>query len=285
MRFVGLTLRTILAGLFAASGAGAAEQAASIGPFDLLVIAPHSDDEAIGCTGVILRAVAERKRVGIVVVTAGDGFPKAAAAAARKEIATLVPQDFVDLATMRQRHTLAAMSTLGVRTGDMFFLGYPDGGMKAVYESTDERPYRHPHTGRSETYGTAVVDYHTHRHGRAAPYLKQAVLDDLKTIIADALPREIYVTAEVDTHPDHATIFRFARDAAAAARFGGRLLTFVVHGDEPKAPPTRRIALTPDELAKKRAALEIYQAGVSPVHDRLAEEYAKPEERFWEITR
>ena len=53
-------------------------------PLDILIVAPHSDDEAIGCTAVILRAIKAGKRGGIVVVTNGDGFPKAAAAITKK---------------------------------------------------------------------------------------------------------------------------------------------------------------------------------------------------------
>jgi LmbE family N-acetylglucosaminyl deacetylase len=283
MQSGGLAFWLILIGHVMSTGAAAAEPIESVGPFDLLVIAPHSDDEAIGCTGVILRAVAKKQRVGIVVVTAGDGFPKAAAAAVKKDVSALIPQDFVDLATLRQRHTLEAMPRLGVRPSDILFLGYPDGGMTAMLESTDERPYRQPHTGRSQTYGTLAADYHMRRHGRAIPYCKQAVVDDLKEIISDSRPREIYVTSRIDTHPDHAALFHFVRDAAAAARYRGRLLTFVVHGAEPKEEPSLRIVLNADEQATKRRTIEIYQAGVSPVHDRLAEEYSKPEERFWEI--
>src|SRR5690349_7823006 len=88
---------------------------ARLDPVDILVIAPHSDDEAIGCTGVMLRAIAQGERVGVVVVTAGDGGPKIAAAMAKKPVDALVPQDFVDTAALRQRHTLEAMPTLGVR--------------------------------------------------------------------------------------------------------------------------------------------------------------------------
>jgi LmbE family N-acetylglucosaminyl deacetylase len=152
-----------------------------------------------------------------------------------------------------------------------------------MLESTDERPYRQPHTGRSETYGPLAADYRSRRHGRAAPYRKQAVVEDLKEIIGDSRPREIYVTSRIDTHPDHAALFHFVRDAAAAAGYRGRLLTFVVHGAEPKEEPTLRIALGAEEQATKRRTIEVYQAGVSPVHDALADKYAKPEERFWEI--
>jgi LmbE family N-acetylglucosaminyl deacetylase len=159
---------------------------------------------------------------------------------------------------------------------------YPDGGMKTTYQATDERPYRRPFTEKTETYGIAASDHHSRRHGWPALYRKSSVVDDLAEIIRDGRPRAIYVTHEVNTHPDHGSLFWFVRDAAAAAPFEGPLTTFVLHGAEPKEEPSLRIALTAHELAKKRAPIEIYQAGVSPVHDGPAEEYAKPEERFWE---
>ena len=68
---------------------------------DILIVAPHSDDEAIGCTSVMLRAIKAGKRVGIVVVTNGDGFPKAAAAITKKPPDQLVPADFIKLTGIR----------------------------------------------------------------------------------------------------------------------------------------------------------------------------------------
>lgn len=250
---------------------------------EVLIIAPHSDDEAIGCTAVTLRAVAAGKRVGVVVVTAGDGFPKAAAALAGKPASELTTRDYLELAALRQRHTLEALPKLGVSPADIHFLGYPDGGLKAIYESSPDRPYRQPLTQKNSTYGVAAPDYHTRRHGKPALYRRQAVVDDLAEIIRAARPDELYVTSEVDTHSDHAALFAYVRDAAAVSGFRRPLFTYVVHGNPPVRAPDVRLTLTDAELARKRATLEIYQAGVSPVHDRLAEEYAKPEEIFWKV--
>jgi LmbE family N-acetylglucosaminyl deacetylase len=251
--------------------------------WDLVVVAPHSDDEAIGCTGVMLRALERKKRVGVVVLTAGDGHVKAAAAAAKKEAEQLIPQDFVDLAALRQRHTLEAMTQLGLRAEDLLFLGYPDGGLAAIYTAEDDAPYRQPHTGRSETYGPVVRDYHFQAHGQSAPYVRQAVIDDLTEIFKARRPQEIYTTNEVDAHPDHRATSWFVRNAAAAAGLEGPLFTYVVHGKPPPEPPRLRLFLTAAELQRKRATIEIYQSGVSPVHDDLAEHYALPEELFWAI--
>jgi LmbE family N-acetylglucosaminyl deacetylase len=250
-------------------------------PLDLLVLAPHSDDEAIGCAGLMFRAIADGKRVGVVVVTQGDGFPKAAAAAARKEVGQLRPEDFLALARMRQRHTFRAMEKIGVRRDDVHFLGYPDSGLTPMYQATDATPFRQKFTGKSETYPSEVPDYHSQRHVSPAPYRKEAVIADLAEIIAARKPQQIYVTHEADVHPDHRATFWFARDAARAAGVRQPLLTFVVHGKPPPREPAARLALTPAEQVRKRELLELYQKGVSPVHDTLAEEYTRPEEVFW----
>ena len=250
---------------------------------DILIVAPHSDDEAIGCTGVLLRAIAEKKRPGVVILTAADGFPKAAAAAARKSMDDLSPDDFVALAALRQRHSLQAMLRIGVREKDLLFLGYPDGGLATMYASSSNEPYRQPHTGRTETYGPVVADYHRQVHNRPAPYLRASVLADLTEIIQARRPQEIYVTGELDAHGDHRVTFRFVRDAAQAAGYQGTLWTYIVHGRSPDSSPGRRLTLSDSELATKRSLLESYQVGVSPVHDRLADTYAKAEELFWPV--
>ena len=38
----------------------------------VLVVAPHADDEAIGCGGLILKAVSQGAQVSILVVSVGD---------------------------------------------------------------------------------------------------------------------------------------------------------------------------------------------------------------------
>jgi LmbE family N-acetylglucosaminyl deacetylase len=52
-----------------------------------------------------------------------------------------------------------------------------------------------------------VRDYHSLVHDRAAPYTKAAVIADLKEIIKTRHPKEIFVTNEVDSHPDHRATF------------------------------------------------------------------------------
>lgn len=263
--------------------AGQASSAWKPPPCDVLVFAPHSDDEAIGCAGVILQALERKQRVAIVIITAGDAHVRAAAAVAGKDVEKLVPEDFLKLAELRQQHSLRGMGRIGVPAGHLMYLGYPDGGLERIYQMDSESPYRQPFTRKSETYGVAVRDYHSQVHGRPAPYTRAAVIADIAEIIQSCQPQEIYVTNDADSHGDHRAAGWFVRDAAKAAGFRGDLLTYVVHGRPPPEPPERRVALSPSQLATKRAVLELYQQGTSPVHDNLAETYTLPEELFWPV--
>lgn len=251
-------------------------------PLDVLVVAPHPDDEALGCAGVILQATDKKQRVGVVLVTSGDGFPKAAAVVAKKAEAQLGPADFVRLAGIRQQHSVGALGRIGVRAEDLVALGYPDSGLKTLYEAKVETPYQQPFTGKTETYSAVIRDYHTLTHGRPAPYLKSSVLGDLVEIMKTRKPKAIYVTSEADTHPDHKATFWFVRDAAKAAGYRGMLFTFVVHG-KPPPDPMHRVVLSDTEQRRKRVLIEEYQAKLSPIHNNLAEKFTRAEEVFWPI--
>lgn len=252
-------------------------------PLDVLVIAPHPDDEVIGCAGIMQQALKQKKRVGVVVITSGDGYPALAAVVAKKNRDQLMAEDFLRAGALRQQHSVRAMARIGVPRGELMFLGYPDSGLEKIYTMDGREPFRQMFTKKNETYGVTLPDYHSSVHGQPAPYLKANVVGDLAEIIRNRQPQEIYVTHEADTHGDHRAAFWFVRDAARTANFQGDFFTYVVHGAPPPSPPSRRVMLTRAEVDTKRAALQDHQAGTSPIHDKLADEYTRPEELFWKI--
>jgi LmbE family N-acetylglucosaminyl deacetylase len=272
-----------LALLLVAGFVHAKDDAPSASPLDVLIIAPHPDDETIGCAGVTMDALSRRQRVGIVVLTQGDAHVKLTAVVAKKPAEQLVPDDFVRAGVLRQGHTLRAAASLGVPDTEIIFLGYPDGGVGKMYRDPTDTPYRQPLTAKQETYAGARRDYHTTQHGRPAPYTRANLLADLEAIIRARRPRAVYVTHETDRHPDHQAAFWFVRDALRGADSPARLFAFVVHGEPLARAPDLRLQLTAAQQEKKRAALLMHQAGVSPVHDYLASQFAKPEEIFWEF--
>lgn len=81
----------------------------------LVVVAPHPDDESLGCGGLIAACRAEGLPVHIVVVTDGAGsHPNSC----------LYPSD--RLAALRRSEALAAAAELGVASAHVHFLELPD---------------------------------------------------------------------------------------------------------------------------------------------------------------
>ena len=250
---------------------------------DLMVIAPHPDDEVIGCAGVILRALEAKKRVTVVILTNGDGHVALTAAAAKKEREQLTPEDFIKAGALRQSHSLAAMKRLGVPREDLIFLGYPDGGMEKMWQMDGGSAFRQMLTQRRETYGVHAQDYHSLTHGQPAAYLKANVVTDLAVIMRARKPQDVFVSHESDKHRDHRAAFWYAREALRESKLNARLLAFVVHGDPLPREPDLRLKLTPAAYETKKAALIDHTKGTSPVHDGLVDEYLKPEELFWQF--
>ncbi|WP_298913150.1 PIG-L family deacetylase [uncultured Algimonas sp.] len=84
---------------------------------DLLVVAPHPDDEVIGCGGLIQHVRAQGGRVTVAIVSDG--------AASHPGSAAYPPHR---LRAARRRESRAALAHLGVAGDRVHFMDLPDGG-------------------------------------------------------------------------------------------------------------------------------------------------------------
>jgi LmbE family N-acetylglucosaminyl deacetylase len=278
-------------------------------PVDVLVFAPHPDDEVVGTGGVLQQAIAAGKTVRIVFVTNGDGYPRAASALLHKPIADLRQSDYLSLAATRQREAGVATEMLGVPAANLVFLGYPDAGLAAICAEGSGAEVASPFTGRTSTYGPRQTDYHTVAHGRPAPYTRGAAAADVEEILRDSQPAQVYMSDGRDDHPDHHATFALVRDAADSIRYGGSLFTSMVHsgrdedwpwphGATPSSPfqlhtsasatypmhvpwpPPLRVPLTPGQAALKHQALAAHSSQWA-IDSQYLESFVKSEEVFW----
>jgi LmbE family N-acetylglucosaminyl deacetylase len=278
-------------------------------PADLLVFAPHPDDESVGAGGIIQQAVGAGKTVRVVFITSGDGYPQAMAAHLKRPVAELRAADFVNLASARQLEAVEAASILGLRASDLIFLGYPDGALPDVYANESPSGIESPFTKLRSTYGPAVADYHTSTHGQPAPYTRRSLVADATEVLRDSEPAQIYVTDQADTHADHQATFNVVTEAAANVGYSGERLTMVIHsgsveswpwpggatassGYEPHAvdgttypmgvswPPPVRVPLTAAQCAVKLKAIAAHASQCTVDRDYL-ESFVKAEELFW----
>lgn len=94
-------------------------------PSSVLIVAPHPDDEVLGCGGLIVRLVAEGKIPHIVFMTGGEQSHGCCCNISKEEI-------------IAARHSLAsnAMRILGVPESNIHYLSYPDGNIDRNNEET-----------------------------------------------------------------------------------------------------------------------------------------------------
>ncbi len=88
----------------------------SPGPGGSLIVAPHADDETLGCGGLIASQTGAGRPVDIVFITDS--------AASHPGHPVLAP---AELARVRRAEATSAAAVLGVAAGRLHFLGLPDG--------------------------------------------------------------------------------------------------------------------------------------------------------------
>lgn len=90
-----------------------------------LIIAPHPDDEVIGCGGLIARLVGEGKTPHIIIMTGGEGSHENCCSTSADEIIKA-----------RRNLTRKALSILGVSEQYIHELNFPDGGISENCDQT-----------------------------------------------------------------------------------------------------------------------------------------------------
>lgn len=183
----------------------------------VMVFAPHPDDEALACAGIIHGALLRGDEVCVVLVTCGDAYLSAKDRLVRDYPGRAFDRDgdgdfdMLDYGYLRHEETLSAMDALGLDPSDVVFLGYPDAGIDDLWRSTDT--YTSPHTGVSEvpaSYGFA--------RSVGNPYNRESILSDVMGVIREFRPTVLYSPRDTDHHQDHWSTGRFVNQALTELR-------------------------------------------------------------------
>jgi LmbE family N-acetylglucosaminyl deacetylase len=239
----------------------------------ILVLAPHPDDEVLGCGGIIQKAVADDLPVRIVFLTYGDHNEWAFIVYRKHPV--VMPGSLRRLGLIRHEEAVAAGKILGLAQDQLIFLGYPDLGTLPMWTSHWENQ---PAFESLLINATAVPYTNAFRPG--AGFRGDEILRDLMAIISEFRPTRIFVSHPADHHPDHRALYLFATVALWNLQDGIKpevhpYLIHYKHWPEPKGmhaalplePPARfgesiewkRFALTPQMVKRNQLALEAHQ--------------------------
>ncbi|MCX5711904.1 MAG: PIG-L family deacetylase [Candidatus Omnitrophica bacterium] len=191
----------------------------------ILILAPHPDDEAIACAGVIQNALKAGSSIRVAYLTNGDHNQFAFIVFEKRLV--FKRDEFIYLGELRRKEATAAMNILGLNKEQLVFLGYPDFGTFAVFARYWQRskPYMSWLTRISSVPYKGDLSF-------GATYTGESILSDLKRVLMDYKPNKIFVSHPADTNPDHRAYYLFLEIALAdLERFIGKpqVYSYLVH--------------------------------------------------------
>lgn len=210
----------------------------------ILLIAPHPDDESLGCAGIIQRAVANNIPTKVVIMTAGDGYKRCVELFCKT--INPDPENFRKLGAARHLESIKAMEGLGLAKKNIVFLCYPDGGIESLFNKDWDYDTLH-----QSSNGNAHAPY-DFAYEERAPYCGESVVKNLEEIITNFKPNIILYPDPADSHHDHWATAAFIEYVLAKTNYRAKQLTYLVHkGFDWPSPwlyTPKRHLLPPDDL-------------------------------------
>ena len=131
----------------------------------IVVVAPHPDDESLGCGGLIARACGQGRAVRLVVVSDGCGSHTHSRAYPPERLRAL-----------RETETLAAAAELGLAADRVRFLSLPDAAVPSEGKGAHAAAEAVAQAARDSAAGAIVV---TWRHDPHCDHTASAAIVDL----------------------------------------------------------------------------------------------------------
>ncbi|MDP3980914.1 MAG: PIG-L family deacetylase [Chlamydiota bacterium] len=172
----------------------------------ILILAPHPDDEVLGCAGIIQQAVAFKLPIEIVFFTNGDNNELSFILYRKRPV--LIPKAVQNMGLIRQKEAIEAASVLGLSSEQLIFLGYPDFGSLSIWIKhwAGSPPFRSMLTKANKVPYKSAFRY-------GASYKGEEILKDLQNVLKTFQPTRIFVSHPADTNPDHRALYFFLKVA------------------------------------------------------------------------
>lgn len=228
----------------------------------VLILAPHPDDEVLGCGGIIQKALAKQLPIKVVFFTYGDNNEWSFLVYRKHPV--LFPKSVRSMGLIRHDEALEAGKVLGLLPEQLVFLGYPDfGTLNIWYNHWDNSfPFK-----SMLTKVRAVPYQNAFRPG--ALYKGEEILQDLTGILREFRPSKIFLSHPADHNVDHRALYLFTNVALwnLGMEPAVKLYPFLVHykfWPQPRGHHPQE-KLSPPDLYEKEISWGISQLNADEV--------------------
>ncbi len=258
--------RPISSSLFAAPEQLPLRTVSSLTAEPVLVVAPHPDDETLGCGGAIALLRARGCPVYVLIVSDGtQSHPHS----------RQYPQ--AKLRQLREAESLEALTLLQVDPSHIVFLRLPDGAVPHVITSRQ----------------TSVLQ--PSPDGTEADAAAQNAINTCQVYLTQIRPRIIFLPYRFDPHPDHRATWQLIQAAIQYLSHSPRIIEYPIWDwdpDQRQSPDTHyqawRLDIAP-VVKLKEAAIACYRSQITdlinddPTGFRLAPELIENFLKPWEM--
>lgn len=255
---------------------------------NILVIAPHQDDEILGVGGLMQICRQYGNIVRVIFVTNGDYHG-------------------VDIARQRYYESRDALAQLDISESHIYYMGYGDTGGMSPGHSFLQRLLTVPLDEPLIT-PTASKTYHpagrktvrVFRTGQNTALTRRALLSDLAWCMTVCSPDLLVLPSPLDAHGDHAAIAALVETVYGNMEVPPCLFYLIHGGDDSKWPPRTKgiltrpprissslwklrisLPLTTQQKIFKRDLIGIFSTQLSKDHDGFLYSFAQDEEIFF----
>jgi LmbE family N-acetylglucosaminyl deacetylase len=186
----------------------------------LLVVAPHPDDEVLGCGGTMAAALEVGAEVFIIWMCAGDGFE----IDAELMLGGHNKNDMIALGEMRLQEALNAGDSLNIPSENLFLMGYPDGGLLTLFHNQDSL-YTSTNTDLNISPYSNSLSYKEDYKGSLA-------FQHLDSLIQLIQPTIVYATAPQEQNDDHQAAGFFTKSVLESQGQLELLRYYLIHGGD-----------------------------------------------------
>lgn len=233
----------------------------------VLVMAPHPDDESLGCGGIIQTTVERHIPVRVVFFTYGDNNQWSFILYRKHPV--LESKAVEGMGLMRRGEAIQATRLLGLETNQLTFLGYPDFGTLHIWNACWGA---HPPYISMLTRTTAVPYANAFRPG--APYTGENIMQDLTSILRDFKPTKIFLSHPADHNPDHRALYLFMRVVLwnLESELRPELLPYLTHFQRWPQPQGLSIekTLEPPDVMRQAVAWFLFPLSSNQISVKLA---------------
>ena len=229
-----------------------------------LIIAPHPDDETLGCGGAI--ALLRKLDISVKVLIVSDGTQSHPNSIAYPSSA---------LKKLREKESLAALAILGVEPEAVTFLGLPDGAVPLVLHQDGMVEADGEIKERIQEYQNAVAS--------------------ICQYLSNLTPSIIFLPWRNDPHPDHRASWQLFTTACKNMNYSPRIIEYPIwdwdtkqRRDFSKSVSAWRLDIS-SVLELKKQAIAQYRSQISDLIDddpqgfRLTPEMISNFTQPWEI--